>query len=115
MNVVHVMIQKGIRAAREQLICLSQQINPNIDADAMQAPPFILRNSEIVTKVAGSMSETAHRRYMAWYTQQREIELAKPDPYAAQHFSQELPAFHMTLRPRLKRESRGGGTRRCRG
>ncbi|KAG1803888.1 aldehyde dehydrogenase family-domain-containing protein [Suillus plorans] len=105
MDAVHVMIQKGVRVVREQLIDLSQIINPNIDDNAMRAPPFILHNSEIVTTVAGAMSETAHRRYMAWYTQQRVIELAKHDPHAAQDYSQELPAFHMTLQPRLKRSA----------
>ncbi|KAG2336721.1 hypothetical protein BDR05DRAFT_1005604 [Suillus weaverae] len=108
MVAVHAMIQKGVSAIREQLITLYQRIDPHADADSMRIPPFILHNQEIVTKIAGAMSETAHRRYMAWYTDQRVIELARHNTFAAQRYSKELPAFHMTLRPRLKR---GSGTR----
>ncbi|KAG2352808.1 hypothetical protein BDR07DRAFT_1383868 [Suillus spraguei] len=52
------------------------------------------------------MSETAHRRYMAWYTENHLAELAKHDAYAAHIYSQEIPVFHMTLRPRVKLGSR---------
>ncbi|KAG2030113.1 hypothetical protein BDR03DRAFT_987312 [Suillus americanus] len=102
------MIQKGVRAIREQLITLYQGINPHADADAMRVPSFILHNNEIAIKIAGAMSETAHCRYVACYTTQRVIELTKHDTHAARMYSKDLPAFHMVLRPRLKR---GSGTR----
>jgi hypothetical protein len=108
MVALHAMIQKGIRAIGEQLITVYQSINPHADVNSMRVPPFILRNDEIATKIAGAMSETAHRRYMAWYTEQRVIELAKHDTHAARLYSKQLPPFHMILRPRLKR---GSGTR----
>ncbi|KAG2359107.1 hypothetical protein BDR07DRAFT_1520358 [Suillus spraguei] len=106
MGAAHAMIQKGVREIREQLIRLYQKYEPGIDADAMRAPPFILRNNKIVTAIAGSMSETAHRRYTAWYTQNHLAELAKHDAYAAHIYSQGIPVFHMTLRPRVKLGSR---------
>ncbi|KAG2133205.1 uncharacterized protein EDB93DRAFT_1254978 [Suillus bovinus] len=97
MIALHAMIQKGVWAIREQLISLSQGMNPHVDANAMRAPPFILDNDEIVTTIAGAMSETAHHRYMAWYMEQRVVELAKRDAHAAQIYSKELPVFHMVL------------------
>ncbi|KAG2088627.1 hypothetical protein BD769DRAFT_1680255 [Suillus cothurnatus] len=83
MVALHAMIQKGICAIGEQLITVYQSINPHADANSMRVPPFILCNDEIVTKIAGAMSETAHHHYMAWYTEQHVIELTKHHTHAA--------------------------------
>ncbi|KAG1739685.1 hypothetical protein EDB19DRAFT_1908708 [Suillus lakei] len=112
MAAVYVMIQKGAQLVREKLISLSQKHDPHIDIEAMRAPLFILRSNAIITNIAGAMSETAHRRYMAWYKEHHTPEAAKmasdamliaSDAAQAAWFdSNEGPAFHMSLQPRTK-------------
>ncbi|KAG1739698.1 hypothetical protein EDB19DRAFT_1978090 [Suillus lakei] len=112
MAAVYAMIQKGAQLAREKLISLSQKHDPHIDIEAMRAPLFILRSDAIITNIAGAMSETAHRRYMAWYEEHHTPKAAKmasdamliasDAAQAARFDSNEGPAFHMSLRPRTK-------------
>ncbi|KAG1739655.1 hypothetical protein EDB19DRAFT_1908675 [Suillus lakei] len=117
MAAVYAMIQKGAQLAREKLISLSQKHDPHIDIEAMRAPLFILRSDAIITKIAGAMSATAHRRYMAWYKEHHTPEAAKmasdamliasDAAQAARFDSNEGPAFHMSLQPRTKCASCG--------
>ncbi|KAG2082359.1 hypothetical protein BD769DRAFT_1683284 [Suillus cothurnatus] len=63
------MIQKRVDMLRGQIILMSLAIDANINVVALQDPTikFHIRKGDIITKITGTMHETAYRCYLVWY------------------------------------------------